>query len=139
MSEKLVLNRQATVDEIEIILEAVEYFGEQEDWEPALTFKVKLAIEELGINVANHGRVDNIPEIEIVVNSSPEKLTITMKDDGQPFDPLHDAPEPDLTSALEDRPIGGLGIHFVREMMDEMTYRHEDGKNCLALTLNRVE
>ncbi len=139
MSEKLVLNRQATIDEIEIILEAVEYFGEQEAWEPALTFKVKLAIEELGINVANHGRVDNIPEIEIVVNSSPEKLTITMKDDGRPFDPLHDAPEPDLTSALEDRPIGGLGIHFVREMMDEMTYRHEDGKNCLALTLNRVE
>lgn len=139
MSEKLVLNRQATIDEIEIILEAVEYFGEQEDWEPALTFKVKLAIEELGINVANHGRVDKIPEIEIVVNSSPEKLTITIEDDGRPFDPLNDAPAPDLTSALEDRPIGGLGIHFVREMMDEMTYRHEDGKNCLALILNRVE
>ena len=139
MSEQLVLNRQATVDEIEIILEAVEYFGEQEDWEPALTFKVKLAIEELGINVVNHGRVDKTPEIEIVVNSSPEKLSITMKDDGRPFDPLHDAPEPDLTSALEDRPIGGLGIHFVRERMDEMSYRHEDGKNCLALTLNRVE
>ena len=139
MSEKLVLNRQATIDEIEIILEAVEYFGEQEDWEPALTFKVKLAIEELGINIANHGRVDDIPEIEIVVDSSPEKLTITIEDDGRPFDPLHDAPPPDLTSALEDRPVGGLGIHFVREMMDEMTYRHEDGKNCLALTLNRVE
>ncbi len=139
MSEQLVLNRQATVDEIEIILEAVEYFGEQEDWDPALTFKVKLAIEELGINVVNHGRIDKIPEIEIVVNSSLEKLTITIKDDGRPFDPLHDAPEPDLTSALEDRPIGGLGIHFVREMMDEMTYRHEGGKNCLALTLNRVE
>ena len=139
MSEKRVLNRQATIDEIEIILEAVEYFGEQEDWEPALTFKVKLAIEELGINVANHGRVDKIPEIEVVVNSSPERLTITIEDDGRPFDPLHDAPPPDLTSALEDRPVGGLGIHFVREMMDEMTYRHEDGKNCLALTLNRVE
>ncbi len=139
MSEKLVLNRQATIDEIEIILEAVEYFGEQEDWEPALTFKVKLAIEELGINIANHGRVDDIPEIEIVVDSSPEKLTITIEDDGRPFDPLNDAPAPDLTSALEDRPVGGLGIHFVREMMDEMTYRHEDGKNCLALTLNRVE
>ncbi len=139
MSEKLVLNRQATIDEIEIILEAVEYFGEQEDWEPALTFKVKLAIEELGINIANHGRVDDIPEIEIVVDSSPEKLTITIEDDGRPFDPLHDAPPPDLTSALEDRPVGGLGIHFVREMMDEMTYRHENGKNCLALTLNRVE
>ncbi len=139
MSEKLVLNRQATIDEIEIILEAVEYFGEQEDWEPALTFKVKLAIEELGINIANHGRVDDIPEIEIVVDSSPEKLTITIEDDGRPFDPLNDAPPPDLTSALEDRPVGGLGIHFVREMMDEMTYRHDNGKNCLALTLNRVE
>ena len=139
MSEKLVVNRQATEDEIEAILEAVEDFGEREDWPPAVTFKVKLVIEELGLNVAHYGRVDKVPDIEIIVNSEPEALTISIEDDGRPFDPLNDAPEPDLTSPIEDRPTGGLGIHFVRELMDEMTYRHEDGKNCLALTLRRVE
>ena len=139
MNEKLIISRQATVDELEGILDEVEDFGEREDWSPAVTFKVKLAIEEMGLNVAKHGRVDKIPDLEITVTSEPEVLTIDIEDDGRPFDPLHDAPEPDLTSPLEDRPIGGLGIHFVREMMDEMTYRHEDGKNCLALTLRRVE
>ena len=139
MSEKLVLQKQATTDEVEAILEAVEDFGEREDWSPALLFKVKLAIEELALNVANYGQVDKIPEIEIIVISEPDVLTISIEDDGRPFDPLNDAPEPDLTSPIEDRPIGGLGIHFVRQMMDEMTYRREHGKNCLALTLRRVE
>jgi anti-sigma regulatory factor (Ser/Thr protein kinase) len=139
VSEKLVLQKQATTDEVEAILEAVEDFGEREDWSPALLFKVKLAIEELALNVANYGQVDKIPEIEIIVISEPDVLTISIEDDGRPFDPLNDAPEPDLTSPIEDRPIGGLGIHFVREMMDEVTYRHEHGKNCLELTLRRME
>ena len=139
MSEKLVIRKEATYGELESILDAVEEFGEREDWPPAILFKAKLAIEELGLNVAKHGRIDKAPDIVITVTSDPDALRIDIEDDGRPFDPLHDAPEPDLTSAIEDRPIGGLGIHFVREMMDEMTYRHEDGKNCLALTLLRVE
>ena len=139
MSEKLVIRKEVTADELESILDAVEDFGEREDWPPATLFKVKLAIEELGLNVAKHGRIDKAPHIEITVTSDPDTLTINIEDDGRPFDPLHDAPPPDLTSPIDDRPIGGLGIHFVREMMDDMTYRHEDGKNCLALTLNRVE
>ena len=139
MSEKLIIRKEATADELESILDTVEDFGEREDWPPAILFKVKLAIEELGLNVAKHGRIDKAPDIEITVTSEPDSLMINIEDDGRAFDPLHDAPDPDLTSPIEDRPIGGLGIHFVREMMDEMTYRREDGKNCLALTLNRVE
>ena len=138
MSEKLIIRKEATYDELESILDAVEDFGERENWSPAILFKVKLAIEEMGLNVAKHGRIDKNPGIEIIVTSKPEALTISIEDDGRPFDPLNDAPDPDLTSSIEDRPIGGLGIHFVREMMDEMTYRREDGKNCLALTLNKV-
>lgn len=139
MIEKLVIRKEATEDELESILDAVEDFGEREDWPPATLFKVKLAIEELGLNVAKHGRIDKAPDIEITVTSEPDSLRINIEDDGRAFDPLNDAPEPDLSSPIEDRPIGGLGIHFVREMMDDMTYRREDGKNCLALTLNRVE
>lgn len=139
MSEKLVIRKEITADELDSILDAVEDFGEREDWSPAVLFKVKLAIEEMGLNVAKHGRIDKAPDIKIVVTSEPDALRIDIEDDGRPFDPLTDAPEPDLISSIEERPIGGLGIHFVREMMDEMSYRREDGKNCLALTLRRVE
>ena len=58
-------------------------------------------------------------------------------DDGRPFDPLTEAPEPDLESAIEDRPIGGLGVHLVRTMMDEVRYRREEGKNRLTLVKRR--
>ena len=124
----------ADPDALERILDAVEEFGEREDWEPDLLFRVKLVLEELGLNVVNYGGDDETPDIEITVTSEPDALTITISDNGLPFDPLHDAPPPDLTSPIENRPIGGLGIHLVRTMMDEMSYRRENGRNHLALT-----
>ena len=55
----------------------------------------------------------------------------------RPFDPLYDAKQPDVGAAIEDRPIGGLGIYCVREMMDEVHYRREQGKNHLTLVSRR--
>ena len=55
-------------------------------------------------------------------------------DDGRPFDPLSDAPEPDLDAEVEDRPIGGLGTHFVKTFMDEVAYEHDGGYNRIVLT-----
>ena len=133
MSESLSLKVDADPDALERILDAVEEFGEREDWEPDLLFRVKLVLEELGLNVVNYGG-DKTPDIEITVTSEPDALTITISDNGLPFDPLNDAPPPDLTSPIENRPIGGLGIHLVRTMMDEMSYRRENGRNHLALT-----
>ena len=51
-------------------------------------------------------------------------------DDAKAFDPL-EAPDPDITADLEDRPIGGLGVFFVKTLMDEVRYRREDGRNHL--------
>ncbi len=110
----------------------------REGWPPDLVFRVKLVIEELGLNVANHGRDDKLPELEVTVTSEPDVLTIHISDDGTPFDPLNDAPPPDLTSSIEDRPIGGLGVHLVRTMMDEISYRRAQGRNHLALTKRRA-
>ena len=60
-------------------------------------------------------------EVEIDLISDADALTIEIRDDGKPFNPLSDAPEPDLDAGIEDRPIGGLGIHLVLTMMDEGT------------------
>jgi len=61
-------------------------------------------------------------------------LTVTVTDNGHEFNPLN-APVPDTTLSLEEREIGGLGIHLVRNMMDAVTYAHHDGFNELTLTL----
>ena len=133
MSAKVSLKVKTSLDELERIAAAVEELGEQEDWPPAFTFRVNLVLEELGINVMKHGYDEGIHEFDIIMTADSEMLTVEIVDDGRPFDPLHDAPSPDTDAALEDRSVGGLGIHLVRTMMDELHYRREQGKNWLTL------
>ena len=137
MSGKLSLTVKTQADELARITAAVEDFGLQEEWPPDLVFRVNLALEELGVNIMNHGYDEGLHEFDITLISEDDTLTIEIVDDGRPFDPLHDAKQPDVGAAIEDRPIGGLGVYFVREMMDEMHYRREDGKNHLTLVSRR--
>ena len=98
-----------------------------------------LVLEELGINILTHGGKgkERRPEIEIVLTSEDHALTIEVLDDGHPFDPLQDSPKPDLTATIEGRPIGGLGIHLVRNLMDDLHYQRDAGKNRLTLVARR--
>jgi sigma-B regulation protein RsbU (phosphoserine phosphatase) len=61
-----------------------------------------------------------------------ERLTVTISDDGLPFNPLS-AKAPDTKASLEDRDIGGLGIHLVRSMVDDVSYHRRIDKNVLTL------
>lgn len=133
MSAKLHLKLEARPEALERITSALEELGEQEDWPPKLMFRVNLVLEELGLNVMTHGQRAGARELEVIVTSEPDTVTMEIVDDGPPFDPLRDAPLPDPEAPLDERPVGGLGIHLVREMMDEVRYRYEDGKNRLTL------
>ena len=64
-----------------------------------------------------------------------DTIEFTISDNGMEFDPT-DRPEPDITSGVEDRPIGGLGIFLVKNIMDSVTYRREKGVNILKLIKN---
>jgi anti-sigma regulatory factor (Ser/Thr protein kinase) len=66
------------------------------------------------------------------VEPDKERLTVTLIDDGPPFDPFSEA-APDVTLSVEDRVIGGLGIHLVRKLMDEVSYERRDGQNVVVL------
>ena len=90
-------------------------------------------LEELVLNVVNHGSAGGAGEIAIELLSDAEAVTIEIIDDGKPFDPLTDAPDPDTESSIEDRAVGGLGIHLVRTMMDEVSYRREENRNHMIL------
>ena len=131
MSASASLKIAPTMDELERITAIVEDLGEQDDWPPDLIFKVNLVLDELSVNIVNYG--EEASEIEVCLAADAEEVRVEISDDGRPFDPLTDAIEPDLDAPLEDRPIGGLGIHLVREMMDELHYSREDGKNRLAM------
>ena len=128
------------LDELRKVNAAVEALAAEENWPPDLTFQIGLVIEELGVNIVEYGHDDDkAHEIEIVISSEDEAITIEIEDDGQAFNPLSDAPEPDLDAAtVEDRTVGGLGIHLVRSMMDEIHYQRQQNKNCLTLVKRRT-
>ena len=130
---------ETRLEELTRLTEAVEALGEQEDWSPGLVGKVNLALEELALNTINHGHDGGLHEITVTFNSTDDALTIDVVDDGKPFDPLTDVPEPDVNAPLNDRAIGGLGIFLVRKLMDELSYRREEGRNHVTLVAHRAE
>lgn len=125
--------------QLERIAAVVEEIGEQESWSPGLIFRINLALEELGLNIINYGHDEGVHEIQFTVISNDDTITIEVSDDGRPFDPLNDAPVPDVSAALEDRPVGGLGVHLVRTMMDELSYRRADGRNHVTMVTRNTE
>lgn len=133
LATELHLKVETRHDELDRVTAAVEEFAEEAEWPLDLVFKINLALEEVVINVMNYGHEDGLHEIELSLIADDESLTIEIVDDGRPFDPLNDAPKPDVNAELGDRNIGGLGIHLVRKMMDDVRYRREEGKNHLTL------
>ena len=138
MSATLDLTVETRLEELDRLSAAVEDFGADDDWPPNLTFQVNLVLEELWLNVLNYGHDGGEHEVDIRLTSDTEALTIEITDDGKPFDPFTEAPEPNVTGDLGDREIGGLGVYLVRTMMDEWRYKREDGKNHLILVKRRI-
>ena len=125
--------------DLEAIFAQVESFADQEEWATDLTFRVNLALEELTLNTITHGRHDELEDIEIMLDSKDDLLTIEIRDNGLPFNPLEEAPDPGVDNALADRSVGGLGVYLVHTLMDEMQYKRAKGRNFLTLKARRAE
>jgi serine/threonine-protein kinase RsbW len=94
---------------------------------------LKLAVEEVFINIVRHGYPDVPGPVALKIAPEPDGWSVTVRDRGVPFDPAT-APAPDLESDWRDRRLGGLGWHLVRELVDEVRHRPgEDGGNVVTL------
>ena len=124
-------------DEFQWLDMALDEFARLEKLPENVVFQSRLALDELFVNIVNYGYEDDerhIIEVDLTVND--EQLQIDIRDDGIAFDPLTEAPEPDLESSLEDRNIGGNGILLVKTMMTDVSYQRVDEKNHLRLIKN---
>ena len=102
----------------------------------ATTMSLNLAMEEAVVNVMSYAYpAGTVGNVDIDAEFADGQLTFVLSDSGTPFDPTQ-AGTPDLTLEAEERPIGGLGIFLVRQIMDTIVYRRSDGKNILTLTKN---
>jgi serine/threonine-protein kinase RsbW len=95
-----------------------------------------LALEEAVTNVINHGYQDGRPhQFTVALSATPEgRVTAVVTDDAVAYDPLA-RPPVDTTLPLEERKIGGLGVHLVKNLMDAVRYERRDGRNILTMEL----
>ena len=134
ISNSIILHND--IQEVPLMTEFVEKTAEQANLDPSVTMTLTLAIEEAVANIMKYaypeGEVGSI-EINAIINDG--SLSFTIKDSGTPFDPTQ-VKKADITLSAEDREIGGLGIHLIRNIMDTVEYHHTSDQNILTLTKN---
>ena len=120
-----------------IIQQSVDEFLEENGVDGRPAYNTRLVIEEIIRNLIQHTPPYSTDETaEIVIEVTPQKLTVIVSDTRPPFDPSA-APPLDTDATLADRPPGGMGIHLVRNLVDELTYGRDDDRNRLTAVLLR--
>ena len=111
----------------------VDEVCENVGFDMSTTLKLNLAIEEAVVNVMNYAYPAGTKgDVDIDAEADDEQLKFIISDSGTPFDPTTKG-EVDTTLSAEERGIGGLGIHLIRQIMDTINYERVDGKNVLTL------
>lgn len=115
------------------VREMVRELERARDLPQAAVFDVNVVLDEVLSNILKYAYSDNaLHHIHVTLGASDSAIEIRIEDDGRPFDPLA-LPEPDLTLPLAHRPEGGLGVHFMRKLMDDVQYKRENHRNYLIL------
>lgn len=133
------LRLAADYGELQRLAQETETFLEGHEVPPAAAYSVQLALEEVVTNVIKYGFDDDGPhEIAVSMEVVDGHVELSVEDDGHEFDPLS-AQEPDLDASLEERPVGGLGLHLVRQMVDRIAYDREAGTNRVRIWVGLAE
>jgi len=136
MSKFISIELKNNLSELGKLNEAIEEYCGLHNLSIDIVFAVTLSVEEIVTNVISHGYEDDGEHLIIVrINKLDNVIDVEVEDDGVAFNPLEED-APDLTASLEDRSIGGLGIHLVRNYMDDIKYLRKDHKNLLSMKKN---
>ncbi|MEW6754650.1 MAG: ATP-binding protein [Candidatus Latescibacterota bacterium] len=123
----------ASAEQLRAMLDFIRQGAEAAGLGPKAVKEIMVAVEEPLMNVISYAYPGGGGDVEIAHGAEQERgLVIEITDHGVPFDPLS-LPDPDVNAPLEDRRAGGLGIYMMRRMMDEVSYRREEGRNVLTL------
>ena len=124
---------EARIDSLSKVLAFLDEQLEMMDCTPKTQIQIDVAVEEMYVNVASYAYGDGVGPVTVrVEESAPRTVSITLIDEGVPYNPLA-KPDPDVTLSAEERGIGGLGIYMVKKSMDDMLYEYRDGKNIVTL------
>ena len=114
----------------------IEQFAANHSIGGEIPFRLNLVLDELVTNSVNYALLEvEEPELRVRLLHTPEGVVAQLEDNGAAFDPFQDAPVPDTDQALDDRPIGGLGVFFVTQFTDSATYKRDGGVNRITLRM----
>jgi anti-sigma regulatory factor (Ser/Thr protein kinase) len=109
--------------------------------EKKTSYQLRLAVDEIATNIILHGYEEAGLQgnVKVMAHIDDHHLTITVEDEGVPYDPTQKAPQDDLDLPLEERQIGGLGVYLAMEGVDQFSYERVDYKNRNIFIMNRPQ
>jgi serine/threonine-protein kinase RsbW/sigma-B regulation protein RsbU (phosphoserine phosphatase) len=132
-ADRLSLSVANRLSEVAPLAKRVAAFCAERGLPESVAYRINLALEEILTNTIKYGYAEGgTHEIVVKLQQIQDGMTVEIDDDARPF-AVTDATAPDLSAPVEQRPIGGLGLHLVRALMDEVHYRRDDGHNHVTL------
>ena len=133
MSKQITIELKNNLSEIKRLSQLINEDRELKYLPQPIRFALNLSLEEILTNVISYGYHDNeAHKIYVRIHVNEREVSVEVEDDGKPFNPL-EAESPNINKSVEDRPIGGLGIHLVRTFMDNLKYTRNWDKNILIM------
>lgn len=125
-----------SLSEVSKATEAFELYSDQSGIPASVTMKINVVLDDLLTNIVSYAFPEGGEhEILISIEKSANRLRLMIEDGGLPFDPFGQ-PEVDTSQALEEKEIGGLGIHLIKNIMDEASYQRSGDRNLVTLVMN---
>ena len=122
------------IEEFQRFESAFMDFARSQNLTDDVIYAIQLSVDELFTNIVSYGYDDSESHvISFVIDVTAEEIRLEIMDDAKPFNPLDDAPEVDLDLGVEERGIGGVGIHLVKTLMTDVSYMREGDFNRLRL------
>ena len=124
----------ALTDNLNTVIDFVDEQLEAADCSMKTQMQINVAVEEIFVNIAHYAYAPDTGSatIRVAVDGDPAVARIMFLDSGVPYNPLEKT-DPDVTSSLAERQIGGLGIYLVKKTMDQVLYEYSEGQNILTL------
>ena len=131
----------ADLGAVPLALQWLEALAEAQEWAPRTTFGLTLSLDEALTNVVSYAfdqpDATDSPAIHVCCRADDTHIELELRDNGRPYDPTAGDPPP-LEACLDEADIGGHGVRLMRHYLDTLTYRRQDGWNCLTLVMQRA-
>lgn len=134
MSQRYQITRAAELESLPLFRDFIAECCSRHNVPDETVFELKLAVDEACTNIIEHGYKDMDPgSIILSFRIEPDRILASITDFGHIFEPA-EAPKPNVEAALEDRPMGGLGLYLIYQTMDNIDYESSQDGNILTFT-----